>query len=216
MEHYASEQEQVEAVKRWWKENGKALIFGLVVGIGGLAGYRYWDNLETSRAENASITYERFLAMVEAGRSEDAIKTGETILDAYAGSAYARLAALLLAKMAVEGGDYARAKALLTPLAESAGESELRAIANMRLARILLAEGDAEAAAARLDAVPRIDDEEPYPELRGDVLVARGKEDEARSYYREALARAAEIGLERGAIQLKLDNLAATGPADES
>ena len=49
-----------------------------------------------------------------------------------------------------------------------------------------------------------------------DVLVARGKEDEARSYYREALARAAEIGLERGAIQLKLDNLAATGPADES
>lgn len=216
MEHYASEQEQVEAVKRWWKENGKALIFGLVVGIGGLAGYRYWDNLETSRAENASITYERFLAMVEAGRSEDAIKTGETILDAYAGSAYARLAALLLAKMAVEGGDYARAKALLTPLAESAGESELRAIANMRLARILLAEGDAEAAAARLDAVPRIDDEEPYPELRGDVLVARGKEDEARGYYREALARAAEIGLERGAIQLKLDNLAATGPADES
>ncbi|MEQ8232346.1 MAG: tetratricopeptide repeat protein [Gammaproteobacteria bacterium] len=215
MEHYASEQEQVEAVKRWWKENGKALVLGLVIGIGGLAGYRYWNELETSRAENASLTYERFLAMIEAQRSEDAVTTGEAIMSAYPDSAYARLSALLLAKLAVEQADYERAKTLLVPLAENA-DSEVRDVAAMRLARILLAEGDAAAAATRLDSVPATDGREPYPELRGDILAARGDDDAARSFYREALVRAGELGLERGAIQLKLDNLAATAeaPAD--
>ncbi|MEQ8660229.1 MAG: tetratricopeptide repeat protein [Gammaproteobacteria bacterium] len=213
MEHYASEQEQVEAVKRWWKENGKALVLGLVIGIAGLAGYRYWDQLETSRAENASLTYERFLAMLEARRTDDAVTTGEAIMSAYPDSAYAPLSALLLARLAVESGDYGRAKALLEPLAADA-DSEVRHVANMRIARILLAEGDADGAATRLDAVPAVDGRQRYPELRADILAARGEDAQARSFYLEALARASELGLERGAIQLKLDNLAAAAAED--
>ena len=55
VDHHLSEKEQIEQLKRWWNENGKSLVAGLVIGIGGLAGYRYWDNVQTVRSENGSI-----------------------------------------------------------------------------------------------------------------------------------------------------------------
>ena len=102
VEHYSSEQEQIERLKRWWRDNGKALILGLVVGIGGLAGYRYWEGAQTARAEGASITYELVLQLLEDGRLDDVEKTGQTLLEKYPDTPYARMTALLLAKIAVD------------------------------------------------------------------------------------------------------------------
>ncbi len=216
MEHYASEQEQVEQLKRWWKENGRSLVFGLVIGIGGLAGYRYWDASETARAENASLTYEQFLTMAGEQRREDAVQTGNAILENYPGSAYARMTTLMLAKIAVEGGDYERAEALLETLISEDPDAEIAQIARARLARIRLAGGDAAAAAALLDAIPALGEQQRFSELRADVAAARGEIDAARALYLEALAHAEELGLERGAIQLKLDNLGAAAAAGGS
>lgn len=207
MDHYASEQEQVDQIKRWWKDNGKSLIFGLVIGVGGLAGYRYWDASETIRAENASISYEQFLQMVQGQQLEQANTTGQAIIDNYAGSTYARLSALMLAKLAVDAGDNERAKTLLTRLLEDRGDSHINAVARARLARIHLAEGDSTAAAGMMDLIPATADNERFLELRGDVLKAAGDYAGAREKYLMAIAQAEKLGLERGAIQLKLDNL---------
>lgn len=206
-EHYVSEQEQVEQLKRWWKDNGKALIAGLVIGVGGLAGYRYWDATQTARAESASANYEFFLQVTSEGLTEEAQTAGRSIIENYPDSAYARLSALLLAKLAVDTGDYETAKAHLKSVIESDAEGEVVYIARARLARLLLAEGKADEAAAAIAAIPELDGEERFNELRGDVLAAQGEADAARSMYLKALAQATELGLERGAIQLKLDNL---------
>ena len=208
MEPYASEDEQIEQIKRWWKENGKSLVFGLVVGIGGLAGYRYWDAAETSRAESASVNYDVLLQQVTDNRIEEANNTGQIIIDGYPDSSYARLSTLLLAKLAVESDDVERAKALLSGLIESSKDSELSMVARARLARLLLAEDDIDGATRQLDAIPDIDNEARFVELRADVLAAGGDTEKARALYLAALKEAEEQGLERGAIQLKLDNLA--------
>ena len=212
MDHLASEQEQIDQIKRWWNENGKSLVFGLVIGVGGLTGYRYWDASETARAENASQNYELFLQMATEQRLEDARTTGRAIVENYSGSTYARLSALLLAKLAIDNGDYDEAKGFLRNLLNDDGDSQIVTVARARLARILLAEGESAAASELLAQIPATEDNARFVELRGDVLQASGDHKGALTMYLKALGQAESLGLERGAIQLKLDNLSGSAP----
>ena len=209
MEPYVSEQEQVEQLRRWWKDNGKALLLGLLLGLGGLTGYRYWDAAQTARAESASLNYEQLIKMASSAQLDDALKAGHTIVEAYPGTTYAKLSTLLIAKLAVEKGDYAQAKTELRSLIDGSGQGEIGNVARARLARIMLAEGAADEADKLIAALPPVANRERYAELHGDILAARGDVQGARTKYLEALAAADKLGLDRESIQLKLDNLPA-------
>jgi predicted negative regulator of RcsB-dependent stress response len=208
VEHYSSEQEQIETIKRWWKDNGTALVLGLVVGIGGLAGYRYWDASQTAQAEGASINYEMMLQLLNDRRIDDAEKTGLAVIENYPATPYARMSSLLLAKLAADEGEYDKAETLLRPLAEDAKDAEIQAIANARLARLALAQGDVTEAAKRLAAIPHAPErDEWFVELQADVLAAKGEFEQARAHYVKALMQAEKLGIDSSIIQLKLDNL---------
>ncbi len=213
MDAYASEQEQVEQIRRWWKNNGTALLLGLALGIGGLGAYRYWDATQSAHAESASQNYEQLIQMAAAQKLDDAMKAGHAIIESYPDSVYAKLSGLLVAKIAVEKNDYGQAKAELTRLLERDGHGQLAQIARERLARLLLAEGKADEASKQLEAVPVVVGADGAAELRADVLAARGDVKGARSKYLEALANADKLGLDRDSIQLKLDNLASPAAA---
>ena len=209
MDVYVSEQEQVEQIRRWWKDNGKALLLGLVVGLGGLAGYRYWDAAQTARAESASINYQQFLQQSAGDHIDDAVKTGHAIVESYPGTAYAQLTTLLLAKLAVEKNDYAQAKTELRNLIDNNSNDQISYVARARLARLLLAEGAADEADKLVAAIPTVSDGDRNAELRADILAARGQTQAARTKYLEALASAEKLGLDRDSIQIKIDNLPA-------
>lgn len=216
MDAYVSEQEQVEQIRRWWKNNGTALILGLAIGLGGLAAYRYWDATQTALAESASLNYEHLINMAAAQKLDDAIKAGHAIIESSPDSVYAKLSSLLIAKMAVEKNDYAMAKTELKRLIDGDRHGELANIARIRLARLLLAESKAEEADKLLNAIPKREGEDGAAELRADVFAARGDIAAARSKYLEALAAADKLGLDRDSIQLKLDNLPAATTAKNS
>lgn len=216
MEHYVSEQEQVEQLKRWWKDNGRALVFGLVVGLGGLAAYRYWDASQAARAAEASMNYEHFLQMLSRAPDEEAVKAGQNIRATYTDSVYARLSTLLLARVAVDKKDYAEAKKLLGTLIADKDSGELAHVARARLARILLAEGAVKEAAAELAALPKTGDGERYAELRGDVAAASGDLAAARTRYLEAIVAAEKLGIDTATVQLKLDNLGVATAGNDS
>jgi predicted negative regulator of RcsB-dependent stress response len=211
MDAYVSEQEQVEQIRRWWKNNGTALLLGLALGVGGLAAYRYWDATQSARAESASQNYEQLIEMAAAQKLDDAMKAGHAIIESYPDSVYAKLSGLLVAKMAVEKHDYTQAKAELQRLLDSDGHGQLADVARERLARLLLAENKADEAFKQLEGIAVVNGEDSAAELRADVLAARGDVSGARSKYLEALASADKLGLDRDSIQLKLDNL--TSPA---
>jgi predicted negative regulator of RcsB-dependent stress response len=213
MDAYVSEQEQVEQIRRWWKDNGKALLLGLTLGIGGLAAYRYWDATKTTMAESASQNYEQLIQLAAAQKLDDAMTAGHTIIASYPDSVYAKLSALLIAKIAVEKNDYTQAKAELQRLLDSDGHGELANIARERLARLLLAEGKHDEAYKLLEAVPVVAGETGAAELRADVLAARGDIEAARAKYLEALAAAEKLALDPELIQIKLDNLPSPAPA---
>ena len=216
MDNYTSEQEQIDQLKRWWNNNGRSLLAGLIIGLGGLGAYRYWDTTQESRALEASVNYEHFLTMLSTKADDDAVNTGRTIVESYPGSIYARLTTLLLARVAVDKGDYPRAKEYLRSLIDEKDSGELANIARARLARVLLAEGAVDEAEVMLAAIPAIDGVSRFTELRGDVLAARGDLPGARSKYLEALVEAEKTGGSNELLQLKLDNLTVTPKDDGS
>ncbi len=204
MEGYASEDEQVERIKKWWQENGKALIVGLALGLGGLIGYRYWQDYKIQQSEAASTTYEAFLNVVAGGNNTEAIHAGEALIHAYPNSIYANLTALLLARQAVETGDLAAAEQRLRTLLDTSKEGPLRDVARVRLARVLLAQDNADGAWSLVEALADGHEHDRFPELKGDILSAQGKTEEARVMYLAALAEARDVGVETNIIELKL------------
>ena len=78
MDIYQTEEEQVEALKKWWAENGKSAVFGVVLGLGAIFGWREWQDYETARAMAASELYQE---LVVAARSDDAVKLEDRAQD---------------------------------------------------------------------------------------------------------------------------------------
>lgn len=210
MEGYTSESEQVEALRKWWQDNGKSLILGLAIGLAGLAGYRYWDDTRNLKAESASINYAQFLALVEKKSTDDARKAGQTILENYADSTYARLTALLMAKSAIMDGKTDAGRQHLQWVLDHPGDDHLEAVARARLAQLALAEGKADAAWTLLEQ-GGITKGEDYAELQGDILAARGKPQEAIALYLKAQEQALAGGGNPAVLELKLERLGHAG-----
>ncbi len=209
---YETEAQQVEAIKRWWKENGKMVVAGVVLALAGVIGGRLWlDRVET-RAQAASMEYQQLLGELSAGNREAVIQRGSYLVDNYASTPYASLAALALAKMRAEAGEYPAARSRLEWVLERAEPSQYRTVARLRLARIHLAEGNAQLALNTLAEVTDRAFEAVLEELRGDVYVAMGNRAAARTAYRKALEASAP-GSDTRVLQMKLDDL---GDADAS
>ena len=206
MDAYDTEKEQIEKIKKWWDANGTAIIVGLVVGIGGIFGFRYWESSKMLAGESASANYEHLLTVSRAGASDEATAAADALINHQADTPYAKMAALLSAKLAVDDNDYASAKQRLTWVANQPDAGKLNTIAKVRLAQVLLAEGNAEEAwnqFSSLDATTKA----LFPEQHGDILLAQGKLDDANAQYQIALEKAAEFGIDTEPVQLKLDNM---------
>ena len=206
MDAYDSEKEQIEKIKKWWDANGTAIIVGLVIGLGGIFGYRYWESSKMLAGESASANYEHLLVMSQAGASDEATAAADAIINTQPDSPYAKMAALLSAKLAVDENDYATAKQRLQWVVDQPQQGELTEIARARMAQILLAENDIDGASSTFDALST-ESKSRFHELNGDILLAQGKVADAREAYQSALDQAAEFGIDTEPLQLKLDNL---------
>ena len=205
------EQERVDDLKAWWARWGNVVSWvaiGIAAVIVAVQGWRYW---QTTRAEAAGALY---LAVANAGRAGEPAKAKDamaTMLDQYAGTAYAPRAALLYAKQLWSAGDKAGAKAQLTWVVDRSSDDDLKQIARYRLAEVLLDEKNVDEALKVLDAKHADAYAGLYADLRGDALAAAGRTAEARAAYQLALAKIDAKTPYRNFIQVKLDALG--GPA---
>jgi predicted negative regulator of RcsB-dependent stress response len=201
VENYTDE-ELVEVIKKWWKANGSSIIAGLAIGLVVVFGWRYWTAHQHSKAEQASFHYERVLQSLAQGNVEQAKEQSQILLAGYAGSPYATLAVLQLAKLAVTAGDLAAAKDYLEQVVADVDEVALQDIARLRLARVLFEQGEAEAAEAQLQQIQQSAFSAELEELKGDIYLARNQPEKARAAYEAALGASGSSFL-----QLKLANL---------
>ncbi len=206
MSVYDTEEEQVEALKKWWNENGRSIVGGIVLGLGAVFGWQAWSQHQDQTAASASLRYEKMGQAIQAGNSESAMKQGEKIIKDWPDTAYGVLAALDLAKLKLDQGDTAGANAQYEWVLANSSDSSLRQVARLRLARVLISSNDLEGAEAVIAKADKDNFAGEFAVLRGDIANARKDYAEARSAYTDALT--SEIG-NRRLVRMKLDNLAA-------
>ena len=204
MEVYTTEEQQVEVIKSWWKENGTSVLAGTVIGLVGLFGWRYYNELQQTNQEATSQAYNAMTAQLAKG-DDAALEQAKSFISAHQGDAYAELAALQLAAAAVKAGKLDLAAEQLTQVAAN-GDESIKPIAALRLARVLKDQGKADEALAQLGKINNDAFKAQVAEVRGDVLLGQGKPEEARDAYQVA---ADAGGLQSSAeLKLKMDDLA--------
>jgi predicted negative regulator of RcsB-dependent stress response len=207
VEIYDTEEEQVEALKRWWKENGTSTILGLVMGVVIILGWNYWQNHKKERAAQASATYDQLLKALDGDKKESVDKLAESIRGQFKGTEYAAFSGLFQAKLKSQQGDFAAAKQILKTIAAEPNK-QLSNIARIRLVRLMLATGEYEQG---LQLINEVDAKQvasysaSYDELVGDLYVALDRLDEARTSYQNAL----RDGQLSPLLQFKIDDLTA-------
>lgn len=225
-----TEEEQLEALKRWWKDNGvKTLAVVAVIGFGYL-GFSQYQKHQQVQAQAASRLFDSFIAEadkaglaegvadVDAAAKAELASLAEALGGEYDKTLYARFAELYEAKLAVAAGDLERARAALEKARAAAGSEALQNLVTMRLARVEIAAGAYDKALALLNepATPAYAD--AFAELRGDIYLLQQDYTQARTAYQTALAAMTDPrSMRRSLVQLKLDNATvATDQAEPS
>lgn len=216
MEIHSTEEQQVEAIKKWWKENMWSLIGGVAIGIAALVGGRAWVDGQHAYAEAASTEYLNMQEKMISGNNDAAITHGAQLLGQYSDTPYAALAAMAMAKIKTDTGDLVAASSHLRWALDNTSQDTVKHEARLRLSRILLAEKNMTEALALLN-VPDAGIYTPaYEQLKGDIYVADGKTESARTAYTRALKQSSASAPDRNSLQMKLDDLGSVSAAMSS
>ena len=184
--HFA-EDEQTEKIRHWWKKNGSAIIVGLVLGIGSVAGYQGWGVYQTRQAEAASDLYHEMLRSLENEALTRVRESADRLISKFGSTAYADAASLMLARLDVEAGQLEQAGHHLSRVIDHSKDSAMQHIARLRLVTLALDQGDLKWADQLLKIQPMGGFESRYDELRGDIFTARNDLKNARNAYQGAL-----------------------------
>lgn len=198
--------EQLEALHRWWLENWKSLVAGLAVGIAVVVGWQVWTHHRATHRATAARMYADFSGALVGNKNKDVHAIAKTLTADYANTPYASMAELKLAQANVSNGQFKDAAKRLEWVAEHGNDTATRNIATLRLAAVKwqIGEGDA---ALKLLAHPSPAFAGLYAALRGDIQLSGKHIKAARKAYTQALAALPQDSTARPMVQHKLDDL---------
>ena len=207
------EHEQGELVQKWLRENALSIAIGVALGLVLIFGWQQWKTHRARHTAEAAAQYQALTDAIEAKHDDEAATVAQAVRKDFPDTAYAVLAAMHQADVATRKGDLAAAATALEWAQQHAGVSGLKSLVTLRLARVKLAQGDADGAVKLIDGVPK----ESFPalagEIRGDAQVKLGRIDAARAAYQDVLEHLDAQAPNRNLVQMKLDDLAAAPTA---
>ena len=185
-----TDDEQVEKLKAWLKENGLSIVLGVVIGVGGIAGFNFWNQQQDSAAEQASSHFERMISALETDNTETLKREADILVRDFASTDYALMAHLALARSHVESGDFDQAEQSLQQVVGSAAQKPLAHVARLRLAAVQLEQQRYDQVLSTLAAEFPPEFLARADELRGDAYARQGNVSEAIAAYRKAQSAA--------------------------
>ncbi|MFZ5755310.1 MAG: YfgM family protein [Pseudomonadota bacterium] len=217
MDVYRTEEEQIAAIKGWWRDNGVGIAVAVVLALSLFGGWKWYQHHERQQQVAAVGLYQTLMqswqqAAEPGANAADADarmqKAGEQLLTEHAGSIYARFAGLILAGRAAESEDYATAEKHLRAVRDVDAGDGVGLVATHRLARVLSAQGKHEDALALLAGDVAKEFVTAREDARGDILMAQGKRADARIAWQKALDNADEKDPVRALLEMKLSYVA--------
>ena len=217
MADHITEEEQIEALKRWWDENGKQVVLAIVLTVGGYFGWQAWTDHVEEKTAAASLVYQEMLDHISDVTAGDVVDTdkqveisqlAETLKQDYSNTQYAFYAALIKAKLAVEGTDLSAAAVELQWAMDNAGETVSENIARLRLARVEAAAGNLDKALQLVQGVDAGELKSAFDETKGDFYQLQGNAAAAYTAYEAAM-----MGIDAGnssasqLLQLKISQV---------
>lgn len=206
IEGYETEEQQVEAIKKWWKANGNTLIIAAVVGLAGLWGWRFYNDSVISKQEATSQAYSDMLVKFEAQDEGQRLEIVRAFAAENTDNSYGVLASLLLAKEAIAEKNYELAKTQLMQLQSQNSYQPLDALINLRLARV---QSELSEYAAALTTLALIEEKQFLAkayQLKGSIYLKQGEVEKARSAFQDAIN--VSQGRVDSVLQLQFDDLA--------
>lgn len=192
MQEFETEEQQIEALKKWWKENSTSLILGVSIGLVSLGGWKYYVDTKTEHRIEASSIYVSLEKQVQANNvTDEIIKKADQLAAEYADTPYASLSSLVMANYQFNKGNVDKAISRLQWVDKNAEEEEIRHIARLRLSSIYINQKKYDEAQAMLSLDHPAAFNARYEELKGDIFVAKGEIDQARIAYDKAIQQSA-------------------------
>jgi len=216
VEVYSTEEEQVAAIKKWWKSNGNALSLGILLALAVFFGWKLYQKKVNSEKDSASRLYQQLITTAMTKNiTKDDFKTiafvAKKLKTTYPGTDYADFASLFLAKSAVEAGHLSVAeKELKWALKNQKDAAELPAI-KIRLARVMAEQGKMDEALALIDKAITADKKNDfkgiYESVKGDILIKKGNKSQAIIAYKSAYNDFKSKKISSPILKMKLSNL---------
>ncbi len=203
---YISDEQQVEQLKKWWAENGNSIIIGVVLGIGGIMGWRFWGDYQIDQSAEASMHFEAMLFATQNNQVDQAEKLAQLIQDDYSGTPYQVYAQFMLAKIQFEQKQYGKAEASLRAVIDQNKNDSVGYLARKRLADVYIDQKKYDDAYILLSVEYPSSFQAAFEERKGDIYRFQGKKDKANSAY--LLAKFANNPAADSAfLQQKMDDL---------
>lgn len=180
------EQEQIDNLKAWWQQHGNLITWVVSALAVAVVAWQGWNWYQGQQAAQASALFGSLQQAMGQGDAQKVRTVAGELTEKFAGTAYAPMGTLMAAKLSFEAGDNKTARTQLSWVVSHA-KAELRDVARLRLAAVMLDEQAYDEALKELANAPLPAFAAAYAELKGDVLAAQGKTAEARTAYQSAL-----------------------------
>lgn len=207
MEVYATEEQQVEAIKGWFKKHGNKLLWAIIMLMLAISAVRYWHHHQGVLKEEAADHYLALMTALEQKDEATVNNKAQSLMKDYPHSSYATFAAFALTDEALKNNELAKAQENLEWVLQQNGASDLQSLARIRLMRVLIAQDKLEEALALCDEKQANGFIPLLVELKGDILFKQGKIKEARTSYQQAVTAAPEQGMYGPLLKMKLEDL---------
>jgi len=204
VEVYSNENEQVDALRQFFANNGKFLAVGVIIGIAALGGWRFWSSHQEGSDKAASAEYQQLTSAMQADKP-DSLEAVATFASEN-NNTYGALASLDLAKQYVETNQLDKAITLLQSGLKDTKDANLQAVINLRLARIQLQQSQADAALSTLNNVKGDGWTAIVADIRGEALLSKGDKQGARDAWSKGAESQASPALKQ-MLQMKMNNL---------
>lgn len=204
MAYSIEEEQEINQLKDWWKENGKTIIVAFILGVGGMFGWRYWQSHQAEQIAQASAQYDTLINSVQ--QDEQAKKANiEQFVQANSKTAYAVFALLDEAKKATEKQDFSAAEVNLNQALTQSQDEVLTSIVALRLSAVQFQLGQLDNALTTLNQVKGESFNARKAILTGDIQVAKGDKVAAKNSFEQAQQSGSQ--LEQQMAKMKLNNL---------